>query len=105
MKEFEAIAPQTIYVSATPGNFGLERSSGEVAEQVIRPTGLIDPEIEVRPVGSQVDDLLSEIYKRVEVNERVLVTTLTKRMAEDLTDYLNDHDVKIRLLALRYRHR
>ena len=87
-EEFEAIAPQTIYVSATPGDFELERSSGEVAEQVIRPTGLIDPEIEVRPVGTQVDDLLSEIYKRVEVNERVLVTTLTKRMAEDLTDYL-----------------
>ena len=97
-EEFEAIAPQTIYVSATPGDFELERSSGEVAEQVIRPTGLIDPEIEVRPVGTQVDDLLSEIYKRVEVNERVLVTTLTKRMAEDLTDYLNDHDVKVRYL-------
>lgn len=97
-EEFEAIAPQTIYVSATPGEFELTRSAGEVAEQVIRPTGLVDPEIEVRPVGTQVDDLLSEIYKRVEVNERVLVTTLTKRMAEDLTDYLNDHDVKVRYL-------
>ncbi|WP_462151038.1 excinuclease ABC subunit UvrB [Pseudoalteromonas xiamenensis] len=97
-EEFEAIAPQTIYVSATPGDFELERSSGEIAEQVIRPTGLLDPQIEVRPVTTQVDDLLSEIYKRVAVQERVLVTTLTKRMAEDLTDYLNDHDVKVRYL-------
>ncbi|MBE0362401.1 excinuclease ABC subunit B [Pseudoalteromonas ulvae UL12] len=96
--EFEAIAPQTIYVSATPGDYELERSCGEVAEQVIRPTGLLDPEIEVRPVSTQVDDLLSEIYKRVALKERVLVTTLTKRMAEDLTDYLSEHDVKVRYL-------
>jgi excinuclease ABC subunit B len=96
--EFEAISPQTIYVSATPGDYELEKSNGDVAEQVIRPTGLLDPELEVRPVGSQVDDLLSEIYKRVEKKERVLVTTLTKRMSEDLTDYLNDHDVKVRYL-------
>ena len=96
--EFEAISPQTIYVSATPGDYELEKSNGDVAEQVIRPTGLLDPELDVRPVGSQVDDLLSEIYKRVEKKERVLVTTLTKRMAEDLTDYLNDHDVKVRYL-------
>jgi len=96
--EFESISPQTIYVSATPGDYELEKSNGDVAEQVIRPTGLLDPELEVRPVGSQVDDLLSEIYKRVEKKERVLVTTLTKRMAEDLTDYLNDHDVKVRYL-------
>ncbi|MFY8298223.1 excinuclease ABC subunit UvrB [Pseudoalteromonas sp. SS15] len=96
--EFEAISPQTIYVSATPGDYELEKSNGDVAEQVIRPTGLLDPELEVRPVGTQVDDLLSEIYKRVEKKERVLVTTLTKRMAEDLTDYLNDHDVKVRYL-------
>ncbi|TMP79242.1 excinuclease ABC subunit B [Pseudoalteromonas phenolica] len=96
--EFEAISPQTIYVSATPGDYELEKSNGDVAEQVIRPTGLLDPKLEVRPVGSQVDDLLSEIYKRVEKKERVLVTTLTKRMAEDLTDYLNDHDVKVRYL-------
>ncbi len=96
--EFEAISPQTIYVSATPGDYELEKSNGDVAEQVIRPTGLLDPELEVRPVGSQVDDLLSEIYKRVEKKERVLVTTLTKRMAEDLTDYLNEHDVKVRYL-------
>ncbi|MBQ4836459.1 excinuclease ABC subunit UvrB [Pseudoalteromonas luteoviolacea] len=97
-EEFESIAPQTIYVSATPGDYELERSSGEVAEQVIRPTGLLDPVLEVRPVTTQVDDLLSEIYQRVELKERVLVTTLTKRMAEDLTDYLNDHDVKVRYL-------
>lgn len=97
-EEFEAISPQTIYVSATPGDYELERSNNEVAEQVIRPTGLLDPELEIRPVGTQVDDLLSEIYKRVELNERVLVTTLTKRMAEDLSDYLNDHDVKVRYL-------
>ncbi|TMP37001.1 excinuclease ABC subunit UvrB [Pseudoalteromonas rubra] len=97
-EEFEAIAPQTIYVSATPGDYELTRSSGEVAEQVIRPTGLLDPELEVRPVATQVDDLLSEIYRRVELKERVLVTTLTKRMAEDLTDYLNDHDVRVRYL-------
>ncbi|NOU52845.1 excinuclease ABC subunit UvrB [Pseudoalteromonas sp. JBTF-M23] len=96
--EFEAIAPQTIYVSATPGDFELEKSNGDVAEQVIRPTGLLDPILEVRPVATQVDDLLSEIYLRVEKKERVLVTTLTKRMAEDLTDYLNDHDVKVRYL-------
>jgi len=97
-EEFEAIAPQTIYVSATPGDFELERSAGEVAEQVIRPTGLLDPEIEIRPVGTQVDDLLSEIYKCVEKGERVLVTTLTKRMSEDLTDYLSEHNVKVRYL-------
>lgn len=97
-EEFEAIAPQTIYVSATPGDYEIERSSGEVAEQVIRPTGLLDPILEVRPVTTQVDDLLSEIYRRVELQERVLVTTLTKRMAEDLTDYLNDHDVRVRYL-------
>jgi len=97
-EEFEAIAPQTIYVSATPGDFELERSADEVAEQVIRPTGLLDPLIEVRPVGDQVDDLLSEIYKSVEKGERVLVTTLTKRMSEDLTDYLSEHNVKVRYL-------
>ncbi|WP_105201559.1 excinuclease ABC subunit UvrB [Pseudoalteromonas sp. T1lg10] len=97
-EEFEAIVPQTIYVSATPGDYELNKSAGEVAGQVIRPTGLLDPQLEVRPVSTQVDDLLSEIYQRVEINERVLVTTLTKRMAEDLTDYLSDHDVKVRYL-------
>ncbi|MGO2497709.1 MAG: excinuclease ABC subunit UvrB [Vibrio litoralis] len=97
-EEFESLAPQTIYVSATPSAYELDKSGGDVAEQVVRPTGLLDPEIEVRPVATQVDDLLSEIRLRVEVNERVLVTTLTKRMAEDLTEYLTEHDVKVRYL-------
>jgi excinuclease ABC subunit B len=96
-EEFEARAPQTIYVSATPKEYELNRS-GKVVEQVVRPTGLVDPEVEVRPVTSQVDDLLSEINLRVAVQERVLVTTLTKRMAEDLTDYLNEHGVRVRYL-------
>ncbi|HEC15940.1 MAG TPA: excinuclease ABC subunit UvrB [Sedimenticola sp.] len=96
--EFEARAPQTIYVSATPREYELERSGGALVEQVVRPTGLVDPEIEVRPAGAQVDDLLSEVNLRVGAGERVLVTTLTKRMAEDLTDYLNDHGVRVRYL-------
>ncbi len=97
-EEFEALSPQTIYVSATPSNYEIEKSAGEIAEQVVRPTGLLDPQIEVRPVETQVDDLLSEIRKRVIINERVLATTLTKRMAEDLTDYLDEHNVKTRYL-------
>ncbi|MGI2165565.1 excinuclease ABC subunit UvrB [Shewanella oncorhynchi] len=97
-EEFEQLMPQTIYVSATPSAYELEKSKGEIAEQVVRPTGLLDPELEVRPVGTQVDDLLSEIAKRVAVNERVLVTTLTKRMSEDLTEYLDEHGVKVRYL-------
>ncbi|TLU66324.1 excinuclease ABC subunit UvrB [Thalassotalea litorea] len=97
-EEFSALAPQTIYVSATPSQYELDQSGGDVAEQVVRPTGLLDPQIEVRPVDTQVDDLLSEIHKRVAVNERVLATTLTKRMAEDLTDYLTEHGVKTRYL-------
>lgn len=96
--EFEALMPQTVFVSATPGPYELEKSGGDVVQQVVRPTGLLDPEIEVRPVTTQVDDLLSEIRKRVAVGERVLVTTLTKRMAEDLTEYLAEHDVKVRYL-------
>ncbi|MCF5880817.1 excinuclease ABC subunit UvrB [Aeromonas veronii] len=96
--EFEALMPQTVFVSATPGPYELEKSGGDVVQQVVRPTGLLDPEIEVRPVITQVDDLLSEIRKRVAVEERVLVTTLTKRMAEDLTEYLAEHDVKVRYL-------
>ncbi|WP_137167626.1 excinuclease ABC subunit UvrB [Salinimonas lutimaris] len=96
--EFEQICPQTVYVSATPGNYEMEKCDGEVVEQVVRPTGLLDPEIEVRPVATQVDDVLSEIRKRVEVDERVLITTLTKRMAEDLSEYLNEHGVKVRYL-------
>lgn len=97
-EEFETLMPQTIYVSATPGSYEIERSDGEIAEQVVRPTGLLDPEIEVRPVAIQVDDLLSEVAKRTAVNERVLVTTLTKRMSEDLTEYLDEHGVKVRYL-------
>ncbi|AWB57184.1 excinuclease ABC subunit UvrB [Colwellia sp. Arc7-D] len=97
-EEFEALSPQTIYVSATPSNYELEKSAGEIAEQVVRPTGLLDPQIEVRPVDTQVDDLLSEIRKRVKIDERVLATTLTKRMAEDLTDYLDEHQIKARYL-------
>ena len=96
--EFEAIAPQTLYVSATPGKYELERSSGEVVEQVVRPTGLVDPIIEVRPVATQVDDLMSEVRIRVEKGERVLATTLTKKMAEDLSDYLDEHGIKVRYL-------
>ncbi|WP_412972844.1 excinuclease ABC subunit UvrB [Glaciecola sp. MF2-115] len=97
-EEFEHISPQTIYVSATPGNYELEKCEGDIIEQVVRPTGLIDPPIEVRPVATQVDDVLSEIAKRVALNERVLITTLTKRMAEDLSEYLNEHGVKVRYL-------
>ncbi len=96
--EFEALAPQTIFVSATPSDYEKEMSGSDIAEQVVRPTGLLDPEIEVRPVGTQVDDLLSEIRIRSVKDERVLVTTLTKRMAEDLTEYLTEHDVKVRYL-------
>jgi len=96
--EFESLQPQTIYVSATPANYELEKSAGEVVEQVVRPTGLLDPLIEVRPVATQVDDVLSEIRLRAKQDERVLITTLTKRMAEDLTEYLDEHGVKVRYL-------
>ncbi|WP_029132679.1 excinuclease ABC subunit UvrB [Sedimenticola selenatireducens] len=96
-EEFEQRSPQIIYVSATPRDYELEHS-GAVIEQVVRPTGLVDPELEVRPAGTQVDDLLSEINLRITVQERVLVTTLTKRMAEDLTDYLHDHGIRVRYL-------
>ena len=95
--EYERLVSQSIFVSATPGSYEAEHA-GAVVEQLVRPTGLIDPEIEVRPAGTQVDDVLSEIRKRVEVNERVLVTTLTKRMAEDLTEYLAEHDARVRYL-------
>jgi len=95
--EFEARSPQTIYVSATPREYELERS-GAVIEQVVRPTGLLDPELEVRPATHQVDDLLSEITVRAERKERILVTTLTKRMSEDLTEYLHEHGVRVRYL-------
>jgi excinuclease ABC subunit B len=96
-EEYEQVAPQTIFVSATPGPY--ERGhSDQLVEQVVRPTGLVDPEIEVRPAGTQVDDVLSEITARAAVSERVLITTLTKRMAEDLTDYLQEHGVRVRYL-------
>ena len=96
-EEFRSFMPQTVFVSATPGDYEIEQNPDTI-DQVVRPTGLIDPEIEVRPVATQVDDVLSEINKRVEKNERVLITTLTKRMSEDLTDYLADAGVKIRYL-------
>jgi excinuclease ABC subunit B len=97
-EEFERIAPQTIYVSATPGPYELKKSEGQVVEQVVRPTGLVDPEVEVRKATTQVDDVLGEIKLRAEKQERVLVTVLTKRMAEDLTDYLGEHGVRVRYL-------
>ena len=96
-EEWEQLAPQMIVVSATPGGYESKHSS-QVAEQLVRPTGLVDPEVEVRPVGTQVDDVLSEIRKCAAAGERVLITTLTKRMAEDLTDYLNEHAVRVRYL-------
>jgi len=95
--EFERLMPQTIFVSATPGPYELEHTP-TVTDQVVRPTGLLDPEVEVRPASTQVDDLLSEIRLRTRAAERVLVTTLTKRMAEDLTEYFQDHGVKVRYL-------
>ncbi|WP_375058116.1 excinuclease ABC subunit UvrB [Zobellella sp. DQSA1] len=97
-EEFEALMPQTVFVSATPGPYELDKSGTDIAEQVVRPTGLLDPELEVRSVATQVDDVLSEARARAERDERVLVTTLTKRMAEDLTEYLNDHGVRVRYL-------
>src|SRR5579859_6037764 len=96
-EEWEQLAPQMIFVSATPGGYEAQHA-GQVVEQLVRPTGLVDPEVEVRPVATQVDDVLSEIRKCVEHNERVLITTLTKRMAEDLTEYLADHGVRVRYL-------
>src|SRR5690606_34862372 len=95
--EWESLAPQMIFVSATPGNYEAEHA-GQVVEQVVRPTGLVDPEIEVRPASSQVDDVLSEISKCVALGERVLITVLTKRMAENLTEFLDEHGVRVRYL-------
>ncbi len=92
--EFEALVPQTIYVSATPADYELQKAEGVIVEQIIRPTGLLDPIIEVRPSLNQIDDLMEEIQQRVEVGERVLVTTLTKRMAEELNDYLAKYDIQ-----------
>lgn len=96
--EFEELQNQVIYVSATPGDYEAKKSEGVIVEQVIRPTGLLDPRIEVRPVENQVDDLMEEIHKRAEIDERVLVTTLTKRMAEELTKYLSRHSVRCRYI-------
>ncbi|MDR4518875.1 MAG: excinuclease ABC subunit UvrB [Nitrosomonas sp.] len=96
-EEFEKMMPQTIFISATPADYE-HQHSGQTVEQVVRPTGLVDPVIEVRPVTTQVDDLMSEVNLRVAKNERVLVTTLTKRMSEDLTDYFSDHQIKVRYL-------
>jgi excinuclease ABC subunit B len=97
-EEWEQRAPRTVFVSATPGPYEIGKSAGNIVELVVRPTGLIDPEVEVRPVRTQVDDLLSEIHDRVGMGDRVLVTTLTKRMAENLTEYLEEHDVRVRYL-------
>ncbi|MFC7301251.1 excinuclease ABC subunit UvrB [Cognatiluteimonas weifangensis] len=97
-EEWEGRAPRAIFVSATPGPYELRMSEGEVTELVVRPTGLVDPPVEIRPVGTQVDDLLGEIHERVAMGDRVLVTTLTKRMAENLTEYLAEHDVRVRYL-------
>src|SRR5690606_22213715 len=96
-EEFEQHINQIIFVSATPGDYELEKAP-DVVEQIIRPTGLVDPEVEVRPIEGQIDDLIGEINQRVARDERVLVTTLTKRMAEDLTDYLKDVGIKVRYL-------
>jgi excinuclease ABC subunit B len=97
-EEWELRSPRTIFVSATPARYELEKSRGQITELVVRPTGLIDPDVEVRPVASQVDDLMSEIHARIAMGDRVLVTTLTKRMAENLTEYLGEHAIKVRYL-------
>ena len=97
-EEWERRAPRSIFVSATPGRYELEHSKGSVVELLVRPTGLVDPQVEIRPVRTQVDDLLSQINERVAIGDRVLVTTLTKRMAENLTDYLQEHGVRVRYL-------
>ena len=97
-EEWERRAPRAVYVSATPRDYELQHSGDQVIELVVRPTGLIDPQVEIRPVATQVDDLLSEIHKRVAMGDRVLVTTLTKRMSENLTDYLSEHQIKVRYL-------
>ena len=97
-EEWEARAPRSVYVSATPGPYELREAAGEIIELVVRPTGLVDPPVEIRPVATQVDDLLGEIRERVAMGDRVLVTTLTKRMAENLTEYLSEHGVRVRYL-------
>ena len=96
--EFESLINQTIYVSATPGPYELEKTGGKIVEQIIRPTGLLDPNIEVRPTENQIDDLIEEVHKTIDKGDRVLVTTLTKKMAEDLTDYLTENHIKVKYL-------
>ena len=96
--EFEKLINQTVYVSATPGPYEMKKTKGELVEQIIRPTGLLDPIVEVRPTANQIDDLIEEVHKTIEKGERVLVTTLTKKMAEDLTDYLMEQSIKVRYL-------
>ena len=98
LEEFEKRVNQAIYVSATPGDYEIQKANGEIVEQIIRPTGLLDPQVEVRPIQGQIDDLISEINERIEKKERVFVTTLTKKMAEDLTDYLEDVGIKVKYL-------
>lgn len=98
LEEFEKRVNQAIYVSATPGDYEIQKANGEIVEQIIRPTGLLDPQVEVRPIQGQIDDLISEINERIEKKERVFVTTLTKKMAEDLADYLEDVGIKVKYL-------
>ncbi|MCP6565059.1 excinuclease ABC subunit B, partial [Klebsiella pneumoniae] len=97
LEEVEQHINQVVYMSATPGPYEMDRIK-HVVQQIIRPTGLLDPTIEVRPIMGQIDDLVGEINKRIEVNERVFITTLTKKMAEDLTDYFKDLGIKVRYL-------
>src|SRR5690606_3037186 len=97
-EEWESLIDRVIFVSATPGEYEMMKSGGVVVEQLIRPTGLLDPEVEVRPVKGQIDDLLAEVREREARGERVLVTTLTKRMAEDLTDYLQQVGIRVRYM-------
>jgi excinuclease ABC subunit B len=96
--EFEKMMPQTIYASATPSKYEINKSKDTVVEQIVRPTGLIDPQIDIRPIKSQIDDLIQEVKRRIESKERVLVTTLTKKMAEDLTEFLKERKIKVRYL-------
>ena len=98
LAEFESHVNQILYISATPGPYEMERVHGQIVEQIIRPTGLLDPSVEVRPIQGQIDDLVSEIHQRIDKGERVFITTLTKKMSEDLTDYLKEIDIKVKYL-------
>ena len=99
--EFEGLIKNAIFVSATPGDYELDQTHGEIVEQIIRPTGLLDPEVEVRPIEGQIDDLVDEIKERIEKHERTLITTLTVRMAEDLTSYLKNMDLKVACYTMK----